>query len=348
MLRRAAAYFLLVTGPVAVVVFAAEAACRLAGYTGLEMYRADPELGWVLAPRQVTVTRAGHLPVLINDHGFRDDPLGMPKPPATVRIFALGASTTFGWGVRQQEVYHQVIERMLGDSARAAGLATRFEIVNAGVIGYNLWQAARSMRRIVERYQPDGFLVAYTFNDGWNAMGTLDAREQRRVLAGVRRKNALRRSALYNWLVEVRARRLAGPSAPAASAQTGDSSATPAELARFIATTDSMLTFARSARLALAFTILSGRDQAHPWPRQAAMARAAADRQVIALDLVPVFGVAGADSLFLLRDAVHPSAIGHEVIARLMYRELCAAARAALSGEPAAVYRAGCGRASGP
>jgi hypothetical protein len=162
--------------------------------------------------------------------------------------------------------------------------------------------------------------------------------------------------------VDVRARRLAGPSdgepggalaaaaapaAPAASAQTGDSAATPAELTRFVATMDSMLTYARSARLALAFTILSGREQGRPWARQAAMARAAADRQVVALDLVPVFGMARADSLFLPRDAVHPSLLGHDLIARLMYVKLCAAARAARPGEPAAAYRAGCGRGSG-
>ncbi|MBI4542318.1 MAG: hypothetical protein HY705_04745, partial [Gemmatimonadetes bacterium] len=76
MLRRAAANVLLVTAPVAAALLVGEAVCRLAGYTGLEMYSADTELGWVLAPRQVTVTRAGRLPVLINDHGFRDDPLG--------------------------------------------------------------------------------------------------------------------------------------------------------------------------------------------------------------------------------------------------------------------------------
>ncbi len=333
---------LLAVGSIALPVLVGEIACRLAGYRGVEVYRPDDELGWVLEPRQTTVTRAGHLPVRVNEDGFRDDPLEQPKSAGTVRIFALGASTTFGWGVEQHEIYHQVLEQMLNDRARAAGATTRFEIVNAGVIGYNLWQAAHSMRRMGQHYLPDGFLVAYTFNDAWNRFGTLDAQQRDRVLAGVRRKNVLRASALFNWLVEVRARRFGDE---AAIAQTGDGSTTTAELAPYRATLDSMVALARTAKLSLAFTVLAARGQGRAWPRQAAMAQAADAGQVPVLDLVPVFGAAGADSLYLARDAVHPSRLGHVVIARLLYSQLCTAAAAAAPGEPATVYRAGCGAA---
>jgi lysophospholipase L1-like esterase len=350
-MRSGIASALLAAGSIALPVLVGEIACRLAGYRGLEVYRPDSELGWALAPRQTTVTRASHLPVRVNEDGFRDDPLERPKSAETVRIFALGASTTFGWGVEQHESYHQVLERMLNDSARAAGAATRFEIVNAGVIGYNLWQAARYLRRIAQRHEPDGFLVAYTFNDAWNRFGTLNAQQRDRLLAGVRRKNVLRASALFNWLVEVRARWLsesAGGGAlgdESAIAQTGDTSATTAELAAYRATLDSTIALARTAKLSLAFTVLAARGQRRAWPRQAAMAQAAAAGQVPAIDLVPLFGAAGADSLYLSNDAVHPSRLGHAMIARLMYDHLCAAATAAAPGEPVTVYRAGCGRA---
>ncbi len=339
---------LLATASIGLPVVLGEIACRLAGYRGLEMYRPDSELGWTLEPLQRTVTRVGHLPVRVNEDGFRDDALERPKSATTVRIFAMGSSTTFGWGVRQHEMYHEVVEQMLNDSARALGRRTRFEIVTAGVIGYNLWQTVHYMRRIVQRYQPDGFLVAYTFNDGWNRFGALTAQQHGRVLAGVRRKNVLRASALFNCLADLRARRLwerAGGGSigdESAIAQTADTGAAPAQLAAYRATLDSMMALARTAKLSLAFTVLAARGQRRAWPRQAAMAAAAAGRAPV-LDLVPLFGAADADSLYLPHDPVHPSRLGHAMIAQLLYAQLCAAAVAAGAGEPAAVYRAGCG-----
>jgi lysophospholipase L1-like esterase len=343
---------LVLAGAVCLPLLVAEAACRLAGYHGLEQYRPDPEVGWVPRP-QSTVTRVGSLPVQVDDDGFRGRPLERPKSSRTIRIFAMGASTTFGWGVRQEDTYHQVLERMLNDTARVTGATDRYEVVNAGVIGFNLRQVARYMRRITERYQPDGFLVAYTFNDAWNRFGTAGAPPLGRVLAGVRVKNLLRRSALYNWLVDLLARRryasvAARGGGVAAQSQTGDGPATTLDLAGFRATLDSMLALARDAHLSLSFMVPAARGQGPVWPRQAEMARAAAAAHLPLLDLLPAFGVRSGDSLYLQSDAVHPSARGHAVIARLLYAELCRAALAAAPGSPDSIYRAGCGAADHP
>jgi lysophospholipase L1-like esterase len=338
---------LLLAGAVCLPLLAGEAACRLGGYRSLEQYRPDPELGWLPAPRQATVTRVASLPVRINDEGFRGGPLARARPGGTIRIFALGASTTFGWGVRQEDTYHQVLERMLNDTARARGESARYEVVNAGVIGFNLRQAARYMGRIARRYQPDGFVVAYTFNDGWNRFGAAGAPPLGRVLVGVRAKNLLRRSALYNWLVDLLARRRHAASAArgadlAAQAQTGDGAATAADSDDFRATLDSMLGLARAARASLAFIVPAARGQGAAWTRQAEMARFAADTHLPLLDLFPAFGARGGDPLYLPGDAVHPSRQGHALIARLLYAELCRAALAAAPGAPDAIYRAGC------
>jgi lysophospholipase L1-like esterase len=348
--RSAVGGILLAFGSTVLILLLAEAGCRLAGYRGLEMYRPDQELGWVLEPDQHTITRAGHLPVRINRDGFRDVPLERPKSRRTIRIFALGGSSTFGWGVAEHQAYHQVLERMLNDSARAARVPQRFEIVNAGVIGYNLWQAAHAMRRMAQRYQPDGFLVAYTFNDAWNPVGTLDPEQRQALLKGVRRKNFLRSSALFNWLIDLRARRLSeragdGLDDQLATVQTADTAGSPAELAFYRAILDSMVAFADSARLSLSFTVLAARGQERRWPRQAAMADAAAAAGIPALDLIPVFGAASPDSVYLPQDGVHPTAQGHAIIARLTYQTLCAAAAAAPPADPQGIYRAGCGTA---
>jgi lysophospholipase L1-like esterase len=343
---------LLVAAAIALPVLIGEIACRVAGYRSVEQYRPDRELGWLPAPRQSTVTRVGDLPVRIDDDGFRDGSTARAASTRVIRVYALGASTTFGWGVREPDTYHQVLERMLNDSARAAGAGVRYEIVNAGVIGFNLRQVARYMGRITRRYRPDGFLVAYTFNDGWNKFGAARAPSLGRVLSGVRWKNLLRRSALYNWLVVTSARggdarpAARGP-ASAALSQTGDGTATADELADFRATLDSMLTLARGAELSLAFMVLAARDQGPPWPRQVEMARVAAAAAVPVLDLIPVFDTTRGDSLYLPDDAVHPSPLGHELIARLLYGELCRAAGTARPGAPDAIYRAGCGAGRG-
>ena len=348
MVRPAVASALLALGSTMVLVLGAETGCRLAGYRGVEQYRPDEEVGWVLAPGQATVTSVGRLPVRINAEGFRDDSLITPKPAGTVRIFALGASSTYGWGVRQEETYHQVLERMLNDSARAAGSRARFEVVNAGVIGYNLWQAERLMRRIAGRYQPDGFIVAYTFNDAWNRAGRLSGGEQEKILRGVRRKNLLRRSALFNWLIDIRARHLArearesgGPDAMV-MAQTGDSTAGRPELDAYATSLDSMVTVARRARLSLTFLLPPARGRGGLTPRQRLMAAAGAAAGVPVLDLTSSFERQHPDSVYLADDAVHPNPRGHAILARLMYPVLCRAAASAPPQTSMAIYRAGC------
>jgi lysophospholipase L1-like esterase len=347
--RSAVGGILLALGSTTLILVLAEAGCRLAGYRGLEMYRPDQELGWVLRSNQRTITRAGHLPVRINADGFRDVPLQRPKANGTIRIFALGGSSTFGWGVRGDQTYHQVLERMLNDSAQAARLPQRFEIVNGGVIGYNLWQAGHAMGRMVQRYQPDGFLVAYTFNDAWNPVGTLDATQRQAVETGVRRKNLLRSSALFNWLIDLRARRLSGQAGglgdELATVQTADTAADAAGLAFYRATLDSMVALAHSSELSLAFTVLSARGQKQAWPRQSAMAEAAAAAGIPVLDLLPIFRDADPDLVYLPHDGVHPSPLGHAIIARLTYASLCAAAATAPAQNPARIYLPGCGAA---
>jgi len=339
---------LLVAASLAAPLLLGELAARLAGYRGLEQYQPEPELGWRLVPDQRTVTSVGRLAVAINADGLRDDPLATPKPARTIRIVALGASTTYGWGVRLEDTYHQLLERQLNQAAGAAGDSTRYEIVNAGVIGYNLWQVAALLDRMMGRHALDGALVAYTFNDAWNRYGTLTAAEQARVLAGVRRKNLLRRSALFNWLTATIGRRAYDAAAfnargdGAAMAQTGDGAASEAELGGYRDTVERLMSRAAEAGVSLAVMLPAARGQLDPWPRQVALARAATAHGVPLVDLLPVFRSLAAESVYLPHDAVHPSVVGHRIIARELHAALCAAA-AGEGTSPAAIYRAGCG-----
>lgn len=342
---------LLVAASLVVPLLIGELATRLAGFRALEQYQPEADLGWLPVPGQHTVTSVARLAVATNAEGFRDDPLAVPKPARTVRIIALGASTTYGWGVRLEDTYHQVLERRLNQAAAASGDSTRYEIINAGVVGYNLHQVAGLLDRVIASHHPDGALVAYTFNDAWNRWGALTPTEQARVLAGVRRKNLLRRSALFNWLIVTIGRRgydaaaLTGRGDGAAVAQTGDGAATEAELTAFRATVERMVSRSAEAGVALAVVVPAARGQLDPWPRQAELARAATAHGVPLIDLLPVFRTLAAESVYLPHDAVHPSVVGHRIIARELYTALCAVAAAGDAAAPAAIYRAGCGLA---
>lgn len=332
----------------------AEVACRLAGYRGLEVYRPDSEVGWVLAPDQETVTSAGHLPVRISSQGFRDTLLADPRPDSLIVVAALGASTTYGWGVKLEETYHQLLERRLNDGARAAGSGVRYEVLNAGIVGYNLRQAGGLMERLIRDHAPDGFLVAYTFNDAWNRFGGLPDAERDRVLAGVRRKNVLRQSALFNWITTTVGRRAYRSAARQeggdhpARVQTGDGPAERADLADLRATLEGMGERAGQAGASLVLLVPAARGQVEPWPRQAEMAQAGAALGVPVVDLLPVFRGLTAATAFLADDAVHPSAAGHHLVSRELLSGLCRAAAAAGAADPVAIYRPGCGIPAGP
>lgn len=66
--------------------------------------------------------------VHINSLGFRDREYEVVKPDNAYRIFVLGDSFTFGWGVNNGEAYPEVLERELD----ALYNATTFEVLNLG------------------------------------------------------------------------------------------------------------------------------------------------------------------------------------------------------------------------
>ena len=95
--------------------------------------------------------------VRINSLGLRGAECSVAKPPGTFRILVLGDSFTFGYGVREEESYAQVLERLLN---RQAG-ATRYEVLNAGVIGFNTFSEWHYLKKTGMAFQPDLVLVGF-------------------------------------------------------------------------------------------------------------------------------------------------------------------------------------------
>lgn len=72
------------------------------------------------------------VPVMINAEGLRDYEYDYQRPAGVTRILALGDSVTFGWGVKLEDTYPKVLERLLnGGESR-----DRYEVLNCGVGNY--------------------------------------------------------------------------------------------------------------------------------------------------------------------------------------------------------------------
>jgi lysophospholipase L1-like esterase len=97
---------------------------------------------------------------IINSKGFLGPEFQAYKPSGTYRIFALGDSCTFGSG-NWKEAYPAI----LGELLNSSGYQHRFEIINAGIEGYNSEYALARLKEEVVQYEPDMVLLYIGWND---------------------------------------------------------------------------------------------------------------------------------------------------------------------------------------
>jgi lysophospholipase L1-like esterase len=123
----------------------------------------------LMHPRKAYTWQA--IPVQINDRGLRGPEVSLSKPPGTYRILNLGDSVVFGWGVRYEDTYGHQLQLLLDE--RHAGEGTRYEVINAGVPGWNVENALAYLQAEGLDYGPDLILLNFTVvNDvyGGNAL----------------------------------------------------------------------------------------------------------------------------------------------------------------------------------
>ena len=99
------------------------------------------------------------IPVNINSHGLRGPETTYEKPPATYRILNLGDSIVMGWGVHEENTYGRQLESLL--EAESGG-DLHFEVINAGVPGWNLENAFAYLQAEGLKYEPDLILLGLT------------------------------------------------------------------------------------------------------------------------------------------------------------------------------------------
>jgi hypothetical protein len=122
-----------------------------------QIHRATPVFGWELIPGSFGIGRFGES-YEINPAGFRDVEYPMQKPQGIRRIMVIGDSFTFGMGVNLKDTYPKKLEDLLNGSGIAA------QVINCGVIGYDMWQYCEMLETKVPPYQPD-LIILGLFED---------------------------------------------------------------------------------------------------------------------------------------------------------------------------------------
>jgi lysophospholipase L1-like esterase len=124
-------------------------------------WTADPDLrSFAMSHKEESTT----FPMSTNGDGLRAPLFSVEADPGTWRIMALGCSTTFGWGVRDEETYPARLGALLRDDG-----ADHIEVVNGGQPGYTSFQGRWLWDRVLKDYRPDVVLIGYIVQDSRKA-----------------------------------------------------------------------------------------------------------------------------------------------------------------------------------
>jgi len=300
-----------------ILVLAFELVLRLFGYGHYTIYRPDEKLLWVPEAGR-TLTVVNHLPITINHQGMRYAEDLQPKQPDQFRIIAFGDSSTQGWGVDDNSTYSAVLEKMLNHGSCTR---ERFQAVSGGVNAYPNSLVAEKLKESVEdaNTRPDVAIVAYSENSNLEKLTLLQGKDREKFLKRVEWKAIVRRSAIYNFVIEDLLRKVAYYSLRhAVMAGTLDTvnGMDKLDMNQFNDNLAQSLRICQANHVQLVFLMLSSDGETPSSPKhpfQTAMLDFAAKEHVPLVDMIPVMGAKNQSAMFM--DTVHPTVAGHEIIA---------------------------------
>jgi lysophospholipase L1-like esterase len=139
-----------------------EGTLRIFHFHQVVHFMPDPELPFVMIPNQQCYSEIGRYPLTINSRSMREREISSEKPPCTYRILFLGDSITYGDGIPHEALFTTLMEKILTD---ATDNGIRYEVLNAGVKGYNTGHEYLFFKSRCLNLQPDLVLVGYCVND---------------------------------------------------------------------------------------------------------------------------------------------------------------------------------------
>lgn len=90
-----------------------------------------------------------------NSLGFRNNEFSPLKKENRIRIFCIGGSTTFGTGNTLGDTYPSLLDKLLGEP---------YEVINAGVSGWGIYQQYERFRKELIIYKPNKIILHSVFN----------------------------------------------------------------------------------------------------------------------------------------------------------------------------------------
>lgn len=151
-------------GFILLLLLAAEATIRVrqtlkyGSASPLESYYAFDEKANLRVP--IANLSVGH--ISINSLGFRGPEIAVPKPPGTVRLAFLGASTTWCAEVSGNDF---TWPHLVTASLRRAFPGVKFDYINGGVPGYTIESLLTSLEHRIAPLQPDVIVIYEASNN---------------------------------------------------------------------------------------------------------------------------------------------------------------------------------------
>lgn len=302
------------------VCLAFELVLRLFGYGNYTIYRPDERLLWIPEPGR-TMTIDNHLPITINHQGLRYATDLTAKQKGEFRIMSFGDSATQGWGVDDNSHYSAALEKMLNQNPCPG---EHFQVVSAGVNAYPNALVGEKLKQVVEdsTYQPDIVIRAYSFNSNFERLPKLQGADRRHFLWRVEFKAIIRRSAIYNYVIEDLLRRavyykmrhmlMAGTLGTVGGMDYLDVDALNSSLQESLD-----LTRAHHEQLVLLVLSSQGQTAGDVHPFQKAMLDFAQANHIPVVNMIDVMRDKDPSTMFM--DIVHPTTAGHQVIAGQLY-----------------------------
>lgn len=175
---------------------------------------ADPFMGFTGMQRLYIKTRDGRFyrtnPSRVGNVScaFREEVFPAKKAEGTVRVFCLGGSSVYGWGVKKEEAFPALLSSMLQEAYPGA----RLEVINAGGCGYASYRIRLLVCELL-RYEPDIFVIYSGHNE------FVERRIYREIGKPGKVRVALGRSYLFNALRIALAKVLPAYSKPVLSSE---------------------------------------------------------------------------------------------------------------------------------
>lgn len=93
-----------------------------------------------------------------NDKGMRKMIPPLVKASKN-KILVLGASPSFGWGVRDSETYSSLLQKKINQTKQD------FQVINASGIGYSSHQGLKLLKEILNQERIHSVIISYVIND---------------------------------------------------------------------------------------------------------------------------------------------------------------------------------------